>query len=259
MTTAADPALSAEQSERFERDGYVVLEGFFAADRNARLMAECDALHEGRAACAHAFELPEHGTLIADPGILAIAEQLLGPGFHFTHFGTVRMGAGTGAATWHHDLSQFPQSNRRHRQIGMLGYLSGLDGTIGDLVVLPGSHRQILSRDCLRRFGTATLPDEVVVRCGPGSLAVLDAAIVHARRPRPGGEGRWRYLLHDNYCQSGIRWPGQGTGWRAALERVHALGLDRAAHHGLIAPEVFFDPEEAERRVSEVSGSLVMG
>jgi hypothetical protein len=254
LTTEA--VLSSQQVEAFDRDGYLILDGFFEEALNRQLIAEVDDQAEGRITCTHACELPVHGSLIAMPRMLGIAEQLLGPGFHFTHSGTRRMGPGCGPSVWHHDYSQFPQSNRRHRMIGMLGYLSGLDGTIGDLVVLPGSHRLVMETGAMNRFRTEVLPDEVVIRAGAGTLAVLDAAIIHARRPQPGGAGRFRYLLDVNYCQAGVRWVGQSD-WRACLSRVRELGLDRGIP-GLIAEERFFDVEAARQRMGQAAGSLIM-
>jgi hypothetical protein len=46
----------------------------------------------------------------------------------------------------HHDYEQYPQGPRQLLMVHCFVYFNGLNGDIGDLIVLPGSHKTIVSR-----------------------------------------------------------------------------------------------------------------
>ena len=121
-------------------------------------------------------------------------------------------------------------------------YLNGLDGTIGDLLVIPGSQRMVVERNSLGWWGSQTLPGTVVLDDVPaGTMVVVHSAVLHARRAKTGGEmDKPRYFIDSSYCQSyngqGPRWP-HADGWLKAHARALADG--RAAARGV---EHLFDP-----------------
>jgi len=89
-------------------------------------------------------------------------------------------------------------------------YPTGLSGTIGDLLLLPGSHAvegfHRLSLAPL--FGAASLPGTVAISdAPPGSVVLIHAGLLHARPARPGGSAR--YFVDVAYCSTGEgeRWP----------------------------------------------------
>ena len=100
----------------------------------------------------------------------------------------------------------------------MAADLQGLTGEVGDLILLPRSHRAVVDRgrDQLGAlFGTDALPGSLTVDCLPqGSAVIVHSALLHGRRPRPGGENRPRYFSDISYCQHpqpqqqrGAHWP----------------------------------------------------
>ena len=126
-------------------------------------------------------------------------------GMHHIHAN--RQDAGTGPSNWHQDYHSAPDTYLREQlMIHVFYYLNGLDGQIGDLMVLPrsqyahwdGGTMQALFKDNVlpgsKTFGTGNpVP--------PGTAIICHSALVHGRRQRPGGEGKPRYFL-DVSCAS---------------------------------------------------------
>jgi hypothetical protein len=165
---------------------------------------------------------------------------------------------GDKGVSWHHDYEQHPQTNRSHGMVHTFWYLNGLDGTIGDLLVLPGTHRLVMERNAYSHFGYAPLPGERVIdRLPPGTAVIVHSALLHARRAKPGGEGRPRYFIDCSYCQAGVRWPGTWN-LRDQFPRARALGLDRGGRHAHLFDEAtFFDAAAAQERFKALNrGSL---
>ena len=135
-------------------------------------------------------------------------------------------------------------------------YLSGLDGTIGDLLAVPRSHRSVIERNALSLFGTNGLPGEKVFdNLPPGSAVIVHSALWHGRRAKPGGSGG-RHFIDVSYCSHGTRWP-LGRGW---LDRL-ALAKERREageeHAWLFDTSCYFDPELYRERMARCNtGSL---
>ncbi len=257
--TAAPACLDAAQLSQFHELGYVVLERFLDDELNQTLKSEVDRWASGGALDPYAaptaptapaaddkprlqLDLPEHGRLISHPPLMTMLAQIMGEGFAYHHLHTARHDAGAPGVSWHHDYEQLPQSNRSHVMVHVFYYLNGLDGTIGDLLVLPKSHRAVMDRGALNQFETQDLPGSVTIdRLPPGTAVIVHSALLHARRPKPGDEGRARYFIDASYCQKGVRWPCAYL-WRTMLARALELGLDRDGRHAhLFDSEHFFD------------------
>ncbi len=86
-------------------------------------------------------------------------------------------------------------------------YLHGLTGEIGDLIVLPGSHKTVMDRNLIGDlFQQQQLPGSLSFGSGiplpPGSVVIVHSALVHGRRAMPGGkDGQPRYFSDISYCQ----------------------------------------------------------
>ncbi len=271
MTVHPAPAVDDATLATFAERGYLVFERFLPDDLCATLRGEAD-----RWAAAGDFDpyapaeelakqqriqlaLPAHGMLVSHPPLMAIVERLLGPGFAYHHVHVTRFDAGAAGIHWHHDYEQVPHSNRSHGMIHVFCYLSGLDGTIGDLLLMPGSHRRVMANDAMVDFGTADLPGSLTIdRLPAGSIVVVHSALLHGRRAKPGGERRSRYFTDISYCQAGIRWPSDYADWRNKLAFARAHGLDREGRYAHLFDEAhFFDSGEARRRTVDLKGSLI--
>ncbi|HYE04183.1 MAG TPA: phytanoyl-CoA dioxygenase family protein [Planctomycetota bacterium] len=277
-TIQADPAtatLSVEQVKAFHDNGYHILPGFLPDDLNRRLKAEIDQFvedHRAKPIDPYAkqqqaprkmqLEYHEHGFLLTEPRLMAILGQLMGGAeFSLHHLHTARHDAGCGGVCWHHDYEQIPQTNRSHLMVHVFFYLNGLDGTIGDLMILPGSHHKVMERDGMAAFATADLPGaKVIDDVPPGTAIIVHSAMMHARRAKPGGVGRPRYFIDSSYCQAGVQWPSFG---REHLEhmmtRAKALGLGRGGRYDFVFdPARFYPADEGRDRLEAVNtGSLV--
>ena len=92
-------------------------------------------------------------------------------------------------------------------------YPNGLNGEIGDLILLPRSHTAVMHRNAFSdKFYSEDLPGSLTVSDLPlGSAVVVHSALMHGRRGKPGGSGYCRYFTDVSYCQAGEKmWPSYG-------------------------------------------------
>lgn len=176
--------------------------------------------------------------------------------YTFHHINAARHDAGMRGLPWHHDYDQYPQTNRSHLMVHVLLYLNGLDGTVGDLILTPGTQRSVASKRALWFMGWSSLPGTVVLDdLPPGAAVFIHSALFHGRAPKPGGEDRSRYFIDCSYCQGGIRWPGAYEGSHRQLSERHlAEGGDRA---WLFDESNFFDAVAAHNVAENAQGSLL--
>ena len=255
-------SLSAQEREFFKRFGYLIKPEFLDAQRVSTVAREVDEYSsvEPKFDGRNVWKYAALCELIVDERTLDIVDDLTGgEGFSFHHLHAARHDAGMPPIGWHHDYEQVPQTNRAHVQVHVLHYLNGLDGTVGDLLLLPKSHRAVMRRDAFRFFGTETLPGMVLVDdIPPGTVIFAHSALVHARRAKPGGAGRIRYFIDIAFMQRGVTWPSYGReGWRDTLAQ-----LDRKVHQAnrpaLFDAQAFFDIADGVARVDGLTGSLAL-
>lgn len=256
--------LTEDQIVQFHDVGFLTFERFFNDEECARLKDDIDAVEARRRSGEHIGQplaFPALGPLISHEPVMQMVSSLMGPHFHFHHLHATRQDAGCVGVNWHQDYEQFPQSNRSHLMVHLFYYLNGLNGEIGDLLVLPRSQGRIVANDGLWHLGTETLPGTVVIDALPeGSAVLVHSALWHARRAKPGGETRPRYFADASYCQAGVRWPGYGArDWRAQHANARALGLDGHGRYPTLLDEsAFFDEPKARALVHNGQGSLVI-
>ena len=257
-------ALTTEQNETFRKEGYLIFESLFSPEECEAVKGDIDGLETARRSGGSPpwpVETPHLGPLVSDPRVMEVVEAVMGPGFAFHHLHAVRQNAGAPGVGWHQDYEQAPHSNRSHTMVHLFYYFNGLNGEIGDLLVLPRTQRSIVDNGALGHLGTAELPGTVVVdSLPPGSAVMVNSALWHARRPKPGGEDRPRYFADASYCQAGIRWPAYGNKrWREVLERARAAGLERGGACAHLFDEAhFFDDLKAREVLQTVQGSLLL-
>ena len=254
--------LSDAEKEQFRKQGYLIKPGMLNARRAAAVAEEIDRYVqvEPRVDGSNIWKYDRLCDLIVDPETLAITDDIMGgAAFTFHHCHAARHDPGLAGIAWHHDYEQIPQTNRSHTQLHVLHYLDGLNGTVGDLLLLPRSHRSVMRRDAMSFLGDQEIPGTVVVNdIPPGTVIFAHSALVHARRPQPGGGERKRYFIDIAFMQDGIQWPSYGReGWRETL-----AALDRKLHivarPQLFSEDAFFDIADAVARVHKVPGSLAM-
>jgi Phytanoyl-CoA dioxygenase (PhyH) len=239
--------------KQFADLGYLVLRGLLQEPLLHRLVPEVDRwVDEGLRARSIAccvdpgtqglppileLELQGHGELITYPPLMHVLADLMGTQFVFHHLHSDRQAPGVEGKPWHHDYEPNERADRSLLMIHVLHYLGGLDETVGSLVVLPGSHRQLVDKCARAHLGTAELPGEVVIDHLPvGSTVLIHSALFHARRPASTRFGRPRYFVDASYCQIGARWRPVKPYWRHMLARARELNIGDGRW-----PELFAD------------------
>ncbi|MFE1393083.1 phytanoyl-CoA dioxygenase family protein [Nocardiopsis alba] len=250
--------------------GYLILPGFLPEDLVDGLAPEVDRwVDEGWrersiAVCLSPgsqappplmeLELPSHGRLLTYEPLMRILDELMGTPFVFHHLHSDRHGDVTGSKPWHHDHEPNDRDDPDLLMVHALHYLGGLDGSVGHLVLLPGSHLEHADKRARAHLDTAALPGEIVVdRLPPGSTVLMNSALFHARRPSDiPGSGKPRYFVDASYCQVGALWRPVKPFWRHMLARARAraLDLDGGRRPELFAERHFDEYTPAERSPS---------
>ena len=259
---ATTSLLSEDELVQFRRNGFVIRPGFLNAQRVDQVSVDVERFqaNEPRFDGRNVWQYAQLASLITDPDTLAVVDQLMGEtNYTLHHCHAARHMPGLDGVNWHHDYEQIPQVNRSHLQVHVLHYLAGLNGTIGDMLLMRGSHRAVMRRDALWGCGTEDLPGMVVLNdLPPGSVVFAHSALVHARRAQPGGEGAVRFFIDIVFMQSGIKWPSYGRdGWRDTLAELERRYAD-PTHPRLFDPDAFFEIADAVARLDGVDGSLAM-
>jgi hypothetical protein len=244
--------------ETFQDHGYAVFPGFLEK-------AEIDTLKEavdGHVAAQprrHAYVDEQIGALTWHPRVGEMLDELMGGQYVFHHIHAARHDAGTKGVAWHQDYEQYPQTNRSHLMVHVFFYLNGLNGTIGDLLLVPGSHRFATDSHALTFLGTSDIPGAITVDdVPPGSVMIVHSAMWHARRAKPGGEDSPRWFVDASYCRSGVRWPSyaRAPGMLAELRERHvAAGGTRP---WLFDETQFFDAARARDTMGSLEGSVLL-
>ena len=233
----ANESLSAEDAKFFQQEGYLVLPGFIEPDFNSRLITEVDELIAHREAKdhRHLVSYKDMGSLTSHLPLMEKLEVLMGGRFSMHHIHSARHDAGNGGVHWHQDYEQYPQTNRSHLMVHVFYYLNGLNGEIGDLLVLPKSQDMIIANGGLKLFGTQDLPGSLCVdNLTPGSAIIVHSGVWHARRPKPGGEDRRRYFIDVSYCQHGVLWPAYGNHMEEINQTALESGLGRDGRYDYV-------------------------
>ena len=254
--------LSQAEVDRFNSEGYLIFNGFFDDNLTQLLKEDVDQLMVNRATNGETniMVFPALGPLTSEPTVVDRIADLMGTTFTHHHIHARWQGEGESGVSWHHDYEQMPQTNRSHLMVHVFIYLDGLNGEIGDLLVLPGSHQRIMARDAFRQFMYDDLPGSVTIdNLSPGSFIIVHSALQHARRPKPGGETFRRYFIDTSYCQHGILWPA-GRRLCHLNQMAIDLGWDRNGKYTFLYDNsCFFDPHDyIEKFNTRNQGSLAL-
>ncbi|PCJ61246.1 MAG: hypothetical protein COA79_06605 [Planctomycetota bacterium] len=241
--------LNAKQLQDFDQNGNLVFSNFLDEAYNEKLKVAVDELEgERKTRKPNIIELEELGRFTSHPKTMNVLNQLFGEeNFGMHHIHATRQDANCPEVSWHHDYEQFPQTNRSHLMVHVFYYLNGMNGEIGDLLILPGSQNTISQRQ-MKLFGTQDLPGSITIdSLEPGSMIIVNSAMLHARRAKPGGENTPRYFIDISYCEKGILWPGYGHG-KGSHKEINALalknGYDRKGRYAHLYDSSDFIPDK---------------
>jgi hypothetical protein len=255
--------LTQEQLDAFDEVGYLIFEGLFDDDLNQRIKDDVDLMMEDRANGIKKMVMAydELGAVTSEPVVIdRVADLMGGREFAHHHIHARWQGEGERGVAWHHDYVQIPQTNRSHLMAHVFMYLDGLNGEVGDLLVMPGTHKKVMDGNAFRQFEYEDLPGSVSVDdLAPGSIVIVHSAVQHARRPKPGGQSFKRYFIDTSYCQEGVLWgsyPNVEEINRCAMEK----GFDRDGKYAfLYDTSQFFDRLAYKEKLGEMNkGSLAL-
>lgn len=217
--------LTQDDVDRFNEEGYLVFEGLFDNALCQRIKTDLDQLMDDRAKGERPMLMRyrELGLLTSEPLVVDRVADLMGESkFTHHHIHAVRQAPGERGVFWHHDYVQMPQTNRSHLMVHVFMYLDGLNGEIGDLLVMPGTHKKVMAGDAFRQFEYSDLPgSKTYNNLPPGSAIIVHSAVQHARRPKPGGGEYHRYFIDTSYCQNGVLWGGYTN-----IEEINNVALE---------------------------------
>lgn len=253
--------LSEEALDFFEEKGYLSFPGLIPQSQVDDLKKATDSFEEVRGE-------PWSGGLATDweglaglatwEPMMGILDQVMGPKYAMHHYHVAVHKAGNGGVSWHQDYEQHPQTNRSHTMVHAFFYLDGLNGTIGDLMFVPGSHRSVASRGAMGMFGYELLPGtKIVDDVPPGTMILVHSALWHSRRPKPGGEERPRYFLDISYCEEGVKWP-LSKRWLDGTEKALKEGWYSPGRKSVMERSMFYDVAEVHERCKNFQGSLAL-
>lgn len=255
--------LTPDDIAQFDEEGYLVFEGLFDHDLNERIKADVDQLMIDRETDKRRMLMayPELGLLTSEPSVVdRVADLMNGKKFVHHHIHARWQLPGERGAPWHQDYAQIPHTNRSHLMVHVFMYMNGLNGEVGDLLVMPGTHKKVMANDAYRQFQFEDLPgSRTIDNLAHGSIVIVHSALQHARRPKPGGGIYKRYFIDTSYCEKGILWPSYPN--IAEINRVALeTGCDRNGKYAfLYDTSQFFDRKDYMDTLNEKNqGSLAL-
>lgn len=215
-------------ASKFNKDGYLIIEDAVSNDYLIKLKKGVDQV---------IFEkVPAYTNKIIQSHIesdfnIQIADALLGKSnYIFHHANAAIHKKNNPSLCWHHDYEDY-SGKRNHKMIHIFYYINGLNNSIGELLLLPGSHLKNVSR---YEYSNKDLDDinEKVVKVNslkPGSIIVIHSALLHARRSLPFLNGTPdRYFVDSSYCEYGGNWaPYREEGnWQQLLSYLRTKSIE---------------------------------
>ena len=186
------------------------------------------------------------GKLCSFPSVVDKVEQLMrayGPrndGCAMHHIHASRHDEGQPSVGWHQDYHCSPAvTDREQLMVHVFYYFNGLNGTVGDLMCVPGSQK-VHVRGIPPTFnnpqdkaqwgdagGPADLPAQQIFDDLPkGTAIIVHSGLIHARRAKPGIVDP-RYFVDISYCQRGDnKWPSYGADQMHSKIFAAALAMD---------------------------------
>lgn len=207
--------VKTELLESLDRDGYIRLEGFISPQRleslrsriAGRFAEEGDAagsefkMEPGSRRLANCVDKGEEfRECIAEPGILAFIEHVLGPRFKLSSLNVRSANPGNGGGQpLHTDMGALPDENG-FWVCNTIWLLDDFTPENGAVRAVPGTHRSGRLPPEVLTDPAATVPDEVLVTGRAGDVIVMNAHLWHGGTPnRTGSERR---ALHAFYCRA---------------------------------------------------------
>jgi hypothetical protein len=217
----------AEERERLDRDGHLILPGILTEVSRERLTEALGAIQsvpppDAERARHYSAEQNEYlARLIGHPQLLALARQVLGPEIRYDHCVSLNRPPGDRGSAWHSHA--YAEERPELGFIRIFFYVNGFAADDGGLGVVPGSHLfrdpslKASSDEELRsgwlagkRHPITEEPLEIeYLSAPPGTVIVMWTHAAHAVSPRrTGSSTRWTvvYAYRNPGAESRARW-----------------------------------------------------
>lgn len=239
--------LSLKDIAFYQEHGYLGVEGVFSAAEVAELQRVTDDfVEQSRQFTEHTdvFDLepghtPENPRLrrlknpiaqhsvydqtLRHPKVLAIVEQLIGPGLRTNGNKLNMKSAGFGSAVeWHQDWAFYPHTNDDLLAVGVA--IDDMFMENGPLLVIPGSHKERIYDHHQEGIFVGAVTEDVPhadravpIELKAGGISIHHARTLHASAPNV--SDRPRRLLLFQYCAMDA-WPLVGGTWDSYLASI---------------------------------------
>jgi len=198
--------------ERFQRDGYVIIERALGASELADLVAALAPYEHDRPMGRNAFEgqksqrvysLAAKGEvfhrLAEHPRVMALCERVLMPNFLLSTMQSIRLHPGEIAQAWHTDDAFYivPRPRSATLAVSVIWAIEDFTEDNGATQLIPGSHQWGMEHPDSRehRLVSAVMP--------AGSAIVFDGALWH--RGGANASTGTRLAISPQYCQPWLR------------------------------------------------------
>ncbi len=223
--------ISAQDIQRYHRDGFIVVENVFPESTINDLRSEVDRfVEEARGVSAHTelYDLEDghsadeprvrrlkdpdrhsdvFANMVAHPTVIEILDQLWdGHGVRFDQSKLNLKAAGFGSPVeWHQDWAFYPHTNDDLAAVGFM--IDDVTLNNGPMMVVPGSHKgPVFDHHANGYFcggidvarEKPDLSNAVPLTGKAGSITIHHVRAVHGSEPNRSGDPR-RFLLHQ-YC-----------------------------------------------------------
>ena len=198
--------------ERFERDGFVILDSVLDRTTLAEITRSLAQYEDNRPMGRNAFEgqksqrvysLAAKGEaflqLAEHPRVMALVERLLMPNFLLSTLQSIRLHPGEVEQAWHTDDAFYfmPRPHRLPLAVSVIWAIEEFTDDNGATEVIPGSHRWGLEHPDDRDY------DSVAAVMPAGSAIVFDGALWH--RGGANESRGTRLAISPQYCQPWLR------------------------------------------------------
>ncbi|WP_086831385.1 phytanoyl-CoA dioxygenase family protein [Streptomyces sp. NRRL B-24572] len=238
--------LTQEQMDRYQEDGFLLLDSALGDDEIARLREAFDrdcqvpgpqrVAEEGRdevrAVYASHHRQPEYAGLIRDPRLLVPVQQLLTDDVYVYQFKiNAKPAFGGEKWSWHQDYVawQIADNLPAPLQVNVAVFLDDVDEFNGPVIFLPGSHRSGLvnkARKATAKSAQHLDPDDIALseeqlsglvaergmvspKGRAGSVVLFSPEIVHGSAPNMSPFPRRLLIMTYNDTTNLPRWDGE--------------------------------------------------
>lgn len=192
--------------ETFEQDGYVMIKNFFSQeeidDLIAEIQATCaahqsvDKLNVGKLTFNSLImhKSPRLRAFIAQPKVVDLLTQLMGPNIWARWDQAVEKGPGAVTFPWHQDNS-YSKLKDPHYQLWIS--LTKMTKDNGGIWILPGSHHKILPHTLEggHQAYHGNTDGAEFISAEIGDIVLFSSLTLHATTPNITNESRWAYVV----------------------------------------------------------------